>query len=461
MRLTWTQPEDLVAHELVQSRAEGVDVAAVARVWQEAGGSLAPHVSGASTTPAPPTLRALAGDLLDRLDRLAADHRAAGPAAGTGDEPDDLEDIAAWWPDAQQSAPAAVDPDRMLGAWQGRCAGCLLGKPVEKLPRRGIQAIGTATGNWPVRQYFTGRGLPAEVAARWPWNRRSRVTSLAENIDGMPEDDDLNFSMLALAMLEAHGAALTTANVAQAWLDNLPAGRIFTAERVAYRNLLMAVPPEAAALPRNPFREWIGALIRADVYGWTNPGQPQRAARLAFADARLSHRRNGSYGALWVAAMCATALVARDADAVVTTGLSVVPPGSRLAAAVEFGVKLGRCADTIDQALDRLADRYGHLHWVHVLNNAALIAYALTASRGDFTDAVGLAVMAGWDTDSAAATVGGICGALAGARAVPAQWTAPLRNRVATSLPGFDGIALDELARRTLIAAGSDRRAAS
>ena len=54
----------------------------------------------------------------------------------------------------------------------------------------------------------------------------------------MPEDDDLNFAMLALAMVERHGDKLATADVAQAWLDNLPAGRVFTAERVAYRNLL-------------------------------------------------------------------------------------------------------------------------------------------------------------------------------------------------------------------------------
>jgi len=42
-----------------------------------------------------------------------------------------------------------------------------------------------------------------------------------------------------------------------------------------------------------------------------------------------------------------------------------------------------------------------------------------------------------------------ICGALSGAAALPDRWTEPLRNRIASSLPGFDGIAIDELARRT------------
>ena len=129
------------------------------------------------------------------------------------------------------------------------------------------------------------------------------LTSLVETLDGIPEDDDLNFTMLALAMVERHGDKLATADVAQAWLDNLPAGRVFTAERAVYRNLLLGIEPERAAVVRNPFREWIGALIRADLYGWAHPGDPSAAARLADADASLSHRGDGVYGARWVAGM--------------------------------------------------------------------------------------------------------------------------------------------------------------
>ena len=59
--------------------------------------------------------------------------------------------------------------------------------------------------------------------------------------------------------------------------------------------------------------------------------------------------------------------------------------------------------------------------------------------------------MGGWDTDSAGATVGSVCGALTGARrACPPRWVEPLRNRVASSLPGFDGVGFDDLAARTL-----------
>ena len=60
-----------------------------------------------------------------------------------------------------------------------------------------------------------------------------------------------------------------------------------------------------------------------------------------------------------------------------------------------------------------------------------------------------LAVSGGWDTDSAGATVGAICGALFGGASLPASWTDPLGERFRTTLPGFDGVTAGELTTRT------------
>jgi ADP-ribosylglycohydrolase len=489
-RLTWVQPPDLLAHELVASADEGKDVEDVRRRWSVAGGQASAPAAGLGQE-GDPAQRALALELLDELDATPVDGGLAarepddlegilgsGPASGhrvstrslalatrppneeeaLGPRPANEEEALGARPPNQEEAlaPQPAVPsqeaayDRVLGAWTGRAAGCLLGKPVEKIPRQGIREILTTQGRWPLDDWFTAKGLPDEVAARWPWNRRSAPTSLAENIDGMPEDDDLNFPMLALDLVERRGTAFSTDDVADAWLAGLPGGRVFTAERVAYRNLLLGESAPRTATRHNPFREWIGAQIRTDLYGWVHPGDAVAAARLAWTDARLSHVRNGVYGAMFVAAACATALVSDDVDEVVAHGLSVVPAQSRYAEAIALGVELGRSDRTTEDALDAVHDRYGHLHWVHVLNNAALVAYALTASRGDFETAITTVVMGGWDTDSNGATVGSITGALAGAARLPSRWVEPLRNRVASSLPGFDGIGLDALAERTL-----------
>ncbi|MFC3502129.1 ADP-ribosylglycohydrolase family protein [Micromonospora krabiensis] len=449
MRITWVQPEDLLPHELAASRDEGRDVADLARRWTAAGGDPTPPVSGASATPATPRLRALATELLDAADAL--------PPAHAADEPDDLDGLRATWP-AAWALPTDVSYDRLHGAWLGRAVGCLLGKPVEKIPREGIREILTATGRWPLRDWFTAIGLPDDVAGRWPWNRRSAPTSLAENIAGMPEDDDLNYALLALRVLETRGRDFTSADVAQLWLDWLPGGRVFTAERVAYRNLLLGHAPPDSARRHNPFREWIGAQIRTDVYGWVNPGRPDRAAELAWRDAVVSHVRGGVHGALWAAALAAAAPVAADVDEVLDAAEAVLPPRSRFAATVREARALGAGADDWERVVDELYARHGHLHWVHVRNNAALVAAALAYGRGDLERSITAVVSGGWDTDSTGATVGAVTGALTGARALPERWVAPLRNRLASSIAGFDGIGFDELARRTqaLVATGAE-----
>jgi ADP-ribosylglycohydrolase len=446
IRLTWSQPEDLLAHALVAMRHDGCDVDEIAARWVAAGGSTdAPH-SGATPDRVPVTLRALARQLLAELDGVRP------PAALLAAEPSDLPTIRASSKGSPRSAPPSDLADRVLGGWLGRAAGCLLGKPVEKIPRAGIRAIAESTGNWPLRSYFTASGLDAEVAARYPWNRASRTTSLAENIAGMPEDDDLNFALLALLLVERHGEALTTDHVATAWLELLPAKRVFTAERIAYRNLLDGYEPDEAAAIGNPFADWIGAQIRTDLYGWVCPGDPERAAALAWHDASLSHRRSGLYGAMFVAAATSAAVCAGGVDECLAAGLAVIPAGSRYAAAIRLGIELGRGDLDDEAAIDEIYAEFGDLHWVHAVNNSALAAFALTRGAGDFATAITTAVAGGWDTDSVGATVGSIAGALTGAGSLPSAWVDPLQNRLATTIAGFDGIGFDELARRTVAA---------
>ena len=436
MRVTWIQPEDLIGHELRQAREEGKDVDGVEARWCAAGGAPAP-ARGASQEPVSPELRALALDLLDEIGEIER------PLAH--EEPEALDAIFAAAPGVSSLPVGEHVEERIQRAWLGRAAGCLLGKPVESIPREGIRAIAESTGNWPVRGYFTAEGLDPQVADRWPWNRASRPTSLVENIDGMPEDDDLNFTMLAVALLERDGPEFTSAAVAKIWLDFLPPGRIFTAERIACRNLLLAQLPPETATHHNPFREWIGARLRVDPYGWAAPGDPERAARMAWVDARVSHTANGVYAAMFMAAAHAASLAEVGAAEAAEIGLGVVPAHSRLAEALRFARDQPGDWEAV---VDALYARYGALHWVHAINNTALVAAAMYRFTS-FDDAVCAAVSGGWDTDTNGAAVGSIFGALG---TVPSRWTDPMHDVVASSLPGFDQSSFGSLAARTVAA---------
>lgn len=439
INISWIKPEDLVTHELRQRAEEGLDVRAYRQRWsqiQQAGGD-----SG--------SVRTAAKQLLDELNRLHP------PAALEEREPSEWVEIEARCPQPAAGAESVPgDPeflyDRIYGGWLGRAAGCLLGKPVEKIPREGIREILISNQTWPLSDYITARGIPDELLRKYPWNRHSGRESLRENIVCMTEDDDLNYPMINLWVLENYGRDFRSEDVAEAWLTLMPVLACFTAERVAYLNSLALLTPPETAWVNNPYREWIGAQIRADIWGWVCPGDPRRAAALAWRDARLSHVRNGIYGEMFFAALIAAAFRLDNPVQLLRAGLRQIPPASRLADAINFVIDLHARERDFAAAVDQIYHRFGHYHWVHTINNAALVAAALLYGEGDYETTICNVVMGGWDTDSNGATAGSVLGTLLGARRLPGKWIDPLNDRIRSSLKGFDNSAISELARRTV-----------
>ena len=76
-----------------------------------------------------------------------------------------------------------------------------------------------------------------------------------------------------------------------------------------------------------------------------------------------------------------------------------------------------------------------HYHWVHAINNTALVAAALYRFDGDFSGAISAVVQGGWDTDTNGAAVGSILGAIVGAvgnrRSLGGAAAGPLRELAA------------------------------
>ena len=350
------------------------------------------------------------------------------------------------------------DPDletRIRNAWLGRVSGCMLGKPVEILSmREGHEALTgylRTAGVEELRDYVPL--VPDTLVAQlFPEACRDRL------VCAIP-DDDINYTVLALMVVEAHGLDFTVADVGRAWLSLLPGGMTFTAEREAYVRMLvdagmgfaLGAPPafDLAECSDNPYNDWIGAQIRADLYGWTVPGQPDRAADMAAIDAGLSQRCEGVYAAQFVAAAGAClAGGARITDAV-DEALSFLPADSACAEAIELGRSIARAGDDATE----IHQKYVDLSPVHTVNNLALVVWGIVRGESDYSVAVGDTVAAGWDTDCNGATVGALWG-LTG-RPIPAHWTDPWAGRVQTSLAGVDELSIDSLVQRTLaVAAG-------
>ncbi len=338
--------------------------------------------------------------------------------------------------------------ERLRFAWQGRVSGCQLGKPVE--------LVSIQQGHAALREYLEKAGaLPLRdyVPAVEGTSGLFRGSCRGQMVRSEP-DDDINYTVLALLLMEDHGLKLDTANVARAWLRCLPVAWTFTAERAAFKILLakandffaFGTEPgfDLAECSDNEWNDWIGAQIRADLYGWVCPGRPAQAADLARRDASLSHRKEGVSGAEFVAALGAAIPESASLEAAVETAVGEIPRDSNCAEAV----LLGRERAGSEKGDAAIRDRYTGLSPVHTINNLALVVWALLSHSNDFGAAVGDVVAAGLDTDCNGATVGGLWG-LQG-KPIPEAWTAPWRGRIAVSLAGLGELELDDLVERTV-----------
>ncbi|MEW2514323.1 ADP-ribosylglycohydrolase family protein [Streptomyces sp. NPDC046870] len=347
----------------------------------------------------------------------------------------------------QRSGPDLAD--RVHGGWLGRIAGNMLGKPVEQgevWTRDRIDRYLRRAAALPLTDYLPEPADAEEAAVLRPeWRACVRG-----RIHGSCRDDDVDYAILGLHLLETHGFGFSTEQVGDLWLLRLPYLQTFTAERAAYRNLANGLKPPLTATYDNPYQEWIGALIRADVYGWTCPGDPVRAAGLARRDAVLSHTGNGVYGAMWAAALISAAFTAPGVRDALDTALSVVPASSRLARTVRRVASLHEARLPWEETLATVSAETAGLGWIHTVPNAAVLTAGLLYGDGDFTRTIALTVRGGLDTDSNGATAGSVAGVLTGAQAVPAHWRDPLEDTVRSAVFGFDGVRISALAERTL-----------
>ncbi len=345
-------------------------------------------------------------------------------------------------------APIPEPFERIHGGWLGRCVGCTLGKPLENgfvwTPAR-IRVYLERAGAYPLTDYVPALLPPSPeypLNPTWPVSVKGRI-------DGAPRDDDVDYTVLGLQLLETCGTNFTQSDVADAWLTHLPFLQTYTAERVAYRNLIAGLKPPQVARYRNPYREWIGAMIRADIYGYVNPGNPVHAAELAARDAGLSHIGNGIFAAMWAAALVAAAFTADGISDALCVAQQCIPERSRLHAAVAEVIADHDGGMPWERAIEVIHRRHDHYNWVHAIPNACLVTAGLLWGGGDFTRTIARTVQGGCDTDSNGATAGSVAGIRVGARGIPTHWTEPFHDGLHSAVFGQDGSRISDLARRT------------
>jgi hypothetical protein len=451
----WCDDRDLLREEAVQRRDEGCHVP----LWiDDAIEALPPGIDGWSNPVTEPLWQALA--------RLDADPQLAAA------EPNDLAAIRALRPAGPRDCSAALDQERLLdqlhGAWLARAAGCALGKPAESgqmgfcmeggrsVGRLRIRQYLEARGEWPLRDFFS-------IHSALPGVNVVCEASTREQIAFMEPDDDMHYTVVGLGVLEKYGPDFQWFHVAEFWSAHIPYLAICTAERQSILNFWnhsgspdtggcgKAVPHHSWVRSyKNPFREWIGAQIRADGWAWACAGRPELAAEFAYRDASWTHTRNGIYGEMFFAALQAAAFVERDMQRLIDIGLSEIPANCRLARWIRQARTIALEHEDFWSALEAInaIPEFATMNPVHTMNNAAVCVIALLHEAERVDAAVCNVVMAGLDTDCNGATVGSVVGAMRGAKNLGSSLAPRLNDTIKTRLCGMGDLRMADLAQR-------------
>ncbi|MBR6050760.1 MAG: ADP-ribosylglycohydrolase family protein [Clostridia bacterium] len=305
--------------------------------------------------------------------------------------------------------------EKIYSGWLGKVIGVRLGSPIEGM---WYHSIGEKYGE---------------------------ITDYLYDYDLYAADDDLNGPLFFLRALEdgGHGKKLTAEDVGRALLDYAPyehgffwwGGYGISTEHTAYLNLRAGVPAGVSgsvALNGETVAEQIGGQIFIDTWGLVTPGDPDLTAHLAEKAASVTHGGNGIYGGIFVAVCVSLAFIESNIEKIIEKALTYIPADSEYArvtnAVREF---YGKNPDDWRACYLYVRENFGYDKYpgnCHIIPNAAVVVLSLLYSNGDYSRAVCIANMCGWDTDCNAGNVGAIMGVLCGLDSIDNKWVKPIND---------------------------------
>jgi hypothetical protein len=379
-------------------------------------------------------------------------------------EPDGLDEIFAGAAPEPPLQPVAGGEyaDRIHGAWYGRCAGVVLGKPLEMgWDRLTVRRYLESVNAYPLHDW-----VPAASTELGVELRKDCLPSTLGRVCFVQPDDDVHYTVMALLLAEQKGLDFRRLDAGMQLLQEVPIFWLWGAHHQMYWHLvrnknrpdwekdqesISEAQIDELRLTLNPWREWIDGQLKGDLWGYLTPGAPRAGARYAHRACSLCLVKNGVYGGMFVAGCLSAALCERPTvRSILAGGLATIPRSSRLAEAVRSVVEWQAETPDWTATCDKIMARYGHLHFADQINNLALVVLALLHGDLDYEKTITTAVMAGIDVDCNAATAGSICGAAIGFANLPGRWIEPLNDRVKTVVASFGEGKISDLADRTI-----------
>ncbi|NLT58630.1 MAG: ADP-ribosylglycohydrolase family protein [Clostridiales bacterium] len=261
-------------------------------------------------------------------------------------------------------------------------------------------------------------------------------------------NDDITYELALLEGVERYGRDLTSDQIGLLWTALIPFG--WSAEDVALQNLRRGIRPPESGSFNNPYREWIGAQMRGGVIGMLCPGDPGRAAELAWRDGCVSHHNNGILGEVYNAVLVSLAYVECNVRTLLKRTQALLPRDSQYYDVVEFAMQCCRQHRSWRNAWLSCERRFKKYNWVHAYPNVAAQIIALWYGNGDFDETLHLIGMCGQDVDCNAAQIMNALAVMLGRSGIPERWLAPFGDRLDTYVRGMKQMSLSGLAEWTV-----------
>jgi len=268
-------------------------------------------------------------------------------------------------------------------------------------------------------------------------------------------NDDLDFQLVWLKMLEDIGPEVTFSHFAEYWMKYL-SGHWYNEYSFCTYNLQRGLRPPISGAFQNYYVDEMGSPIRSEIWACVSPADPQLAARMAWMDSSLDHTGGeGRWGEMFWAAVESAAFVINDVQTLIHIGLSMIPISCNISRVIREVLYCHESGIGWDVARERVATVFGHHQPCNAIPNHGFTVIGLLYGEV-FGDKLCKAVNCGYDTDCTGATLGSLLGIMNGASTIPEEWKRPVgeaivpcKQTVTEGLPRT----LDELTRRTIAVA--------
>lgn len=288
------------------------------------------------------------------------------------------------------------------------------------------------TYNKKVRGCFVGKSVGGTLGMKYEGNLNfNEVTYYNPVPTKMIPNDDLDLQVVNLERIMNSGLPVCRYYLGECWKYNI-ADHAPDEYAIAVSNNALKIFAPLSGIYRNKFNAGMGGAIRSELWACLAPANPSLSAIFAREDACTDHYADGTYAAMFLAAVESAAFVENDLIKLIDIGLGFIPDGSKLKNAFNDTISWWNETKDILAVRKLILENYKNDNWTDVIINLSFILLSLLCCEGSFDKAVCTAASLGYDADCTAATVGSIFGIM-NPDGIDKKWTNPIGDALVLS----------------------------